>query len=258
MFRTLPPLTRGIIIALIVSALLSLAAPTLVVSVVPLYPELALKGEIWRFLSYPFFILASMHGLIAALMTLLWTGFILVIFGGELETIVHTKRLTLALTGAIVLGGIIFCVLGHDSVLVGPGIITMFLLTGFSYLWPKREISVFGIFWVKAWVVTVVVFLLSIIPMNGLHLDTSAANIFGPTFGALAAMVYFHSVYRQYRFGKPFLDGVGNVFRRKRTPGSMNAASVESRIDEILDKIASRGMDSLTKDEKEFLLRNSK
>lgn len=267
MFRNLPPLCKGILVALIASALLSLAIPGIMVSSVPLYSQLALRGlQVWRFVSYPFFVLASARGLLSALFTLLWIGFIVAIFGGELETIVHTKRLTIALAATVVIGGLIFSFLSPDGALAGPGIITMFLLGGFAYLWPKREISLFGLLWVKAWVIALAVFILSVIPMTGMRLDTSAANLFGPVFGVLGAIVYFHIAYRQYSFGRAFLTRMEDVFSRRASKrpvplkgGDENSPRmIEAHIDAILDKIASHGMQSLSKDEREFLLKHSK
>ncbi len=265
MFRNLPPLCKGIIIALVGSALLSLAIPGIMISAVPLYPQLLTRGlQAWRLVTYPFFVLASMRGLLSAIFNLLWTGIIIAMFGGELETIVHTKRLTISLVVTIVAGGLIFSLLSPDGALAGPSIITMFLLGGFAYLWPKREISVLGLFWVKAWVIALAVFILSIIPMTGMRLDASAANLFGPVFGAMGAIICFHIMYRQYRFGRAFLNRSEDVLKRKTTPrplpskgGGANKA-IEERIDAILDKIASSGMQSLSKDEREFLLRNSR
>jgi hypothetical protein len=260
MFRNLPPLCKGIIVALAASMLLSLLVPTIMVSVLPLFPPLLFRGQIWRIFTYPFFMLASMRSLIGSIFTLLWAGIIIAMFGGELETIVHTNRLTIALGGAVIVGGILFSLLSSGGALAGPGIITMFMLGGFSYMWPKREISILGLFWVKAWVIALAIYILSIIPMNGMQLDTSASNLFGPTFGALAAIVYFHIMYRQYRFGQAILDKSEAIFKRNR--GKMQSASdpksIEARIDSILDKIASTGMQSLSKEEREFLLRNSK
>jgi hypothetical protein len=260
MFRNLPPLCKGIIVALAASVVLSLAVPSVMVSVLPLFPQQLMHGQIWRLVTYPFFMLASMHSLIGSLLTLAWAAIIIAIFGGELETIIHTNRLTLALCGAVIVGGILFSFLSTGGALAGPGILTMFMLGGFSYMWPKREISILGLFWVKAWVIAVAVYILSIIPMNGVQLDTSAANLFGPTFGALAAIAYFHIAYRQYSFGRVMLDKSQAIFKRKRAPmmDANDPKSVEARIDSILDKIASTGMQSLSKEEREFLLKNSK
>jgi hypothetical protein len=271
MFRNLPPLCKFIIAAIVASAVLSIAIPSLTVSALPLYSQLAIRGlQIWRLATYPFFIMASMRGLIGSLFNLFWIGAIVAIFGGELETIIHTKRLTIALASTVIAGGILFSIMSPDGVLSGPGIITMFMLGGFAYMWPKREISIFGIFWIKAWIIALVIFIISVIPMSGMQLDTSASNLFGPFFGALGAIVFFHAMYRQYSFGRAFLNRMEDAFKGNHPPSpslkrsggnktnSNDPKIVEARIDAILDKIASSGMASLSKEEREFLLTQSK
>ncbi len=260
MFRNLPPLTKGLILALIVSALLSLAIPAVTVAALPLFPELLMRGQLWQLVSYPFFLIASIHNLLASAFVVLWNGIIIGMFGGELETIIHTRALSIALGGAVVLGGALFALFSSGGVLAGPSVLSMFMLGGFAYMWPKREISLFGLFWVKAWIIALVVYILSIIPMSGMQLDTSASNLFGPTYGVLAAILYFHLAYRQYSFGRGFLNRVSGVFSRPQKPAfdARDSNSVAARIDSILDKIASSGMQSLTKEEREFLLKNSK
>ena len=266
MFRNLPPLCKSIIVALAVSAMLSLVIPTIMISVIPLYSELVVhQFQAWRLITYPFFMLASMRGLLSAIFTLLWTAVIIAMFGGELETIIHTKRLAISLGITIVAGGILFSFISSDGALAGPSTISMFMLGGFAYLWPKREISVFGLFWVKAWVIALAIFIFSIIPMNGTKLDSSAANLFGPIFGALGAIISFHVLYRQYSFGRTFLNRAEDILKRKparryaSTKGIIlnDPKAIEARIDAILDKIASAGMQSLSKEEREFLLKNS-
>jgi len=270
MFRNLPPLSKGIIVALVASTVLSLAIPQLTVSALPLYSSMAIRGlQVWRLVTYPFFIMASMRGLIGSLFNLFWIGAIVAIFGGELETIIHTKRLTIALASTVIGGGILFSLMSPNGTLSGPGIITMFMLGGFAYMWPKREISIFGIFWIKAWIIALVIFIVSVIPMSGMQLDTSASNLFGPVFGALGAIVYLHAIYRQYSFGRAFLNRMEDTFKgNRRTSSLMNVTksktdstdpkAIEARIDIILDKIASSGMASLSKEEREFLLTHSK
>src|SRR5947209_2568199 len=167
MFRNLPPLSKSIIIAWIASAVISLVYPPLIASVLPLFPQLVLHNlQIWRLVTYPFYFMASGRGLIGSIFNLLWMAMIVAFFGGELEAIVHTKRLAAALAVTVIAGGLLFSFMSSDGTLAGPGIITMFLLSGFAYMWPKREISIFGIFWVKAWVIALVVFFLSIIPFS--------------------------------------------------------------------------------------------
>jgi len=136
----------------------------------------------------------------------------------------------------------------------------MFVLGGFAYMWPKREISIFGIFWIKAWIIALAIFVVSVIPVSGFNMDTSATNLFGPVFGALGAIVYFHITYRQYNFGTALmsrLDSAGGPSRKTAFDAS-DPGSIEHRIDSILDKISTSGMQSLSKEEREFLLTHSK
>jgi hypothetical protein len=266
MFRNLPTLCKGIIVALATFAALSLVVPGIMISAIPLFPQLLFgKFQIWRLVTYPFFMIASMRGLIGAILTFLWTAIIIAMFGGELETIIHTKRLTIMLAITVICGGLIFSIISPDGALAGSSMITMFMLGGFAYMWPKREISILGLFWVKAWMIAVAVFILLVIPMSGTHLDSSAANLFGPVFGTLGAIVCFHVMYRQYSFGRSFLNRAEDIVMRRpvRRPSSARGVvlndpkAVETRIDAILDKIASNGMQSLSKEERDFLLKHS-
>ena len=261
MFRNLPSVCRGIIIALIASAVLSLIVPSLVVSTLPLYPQLVLHDiQIWRLVTYPFFFAASGRSLIGSLISLAWIGMLVAFFGGELESIVHSKRFGTALAATIVMGGILFTLLSPTGILAGPSLITMFVLGGFAYMWPKREISIFGIFWIKAWIIALVIFVVSVIPMSGLNLDTSASNLFEPFFGALGAIVFFHVMYRQYNIGRAFLSRFDSLAagRNKIVYDVNDSRSIERHIDTILDKIGKSGMESLSKEEREFLLKYSK
>ena len=260
MFRNLPPVCRGIIIALVVSAVVSLIVPTLVVSALPLYPQLVLhSGQVWRLVTYPFFFVASGRSLIGSLISLAWIGMLVAFFGGELETIVHSKRFGTALAGTIVIGAILFTLFSPEGVLAGPSLITMFILGGFAYMWPKREISIFGLFWVKAWIIALAIFAVSVIPMYGLNLDTSASNLFAPFFGALGAMIYFHIMYRQYSFGRAFLARFNSTLTRQNKPtyDASDPRAIERHIDAILEKISKSGMGSLSKEERDFLLKHS-
>ncbi|MDP4243418.1 MAG: rhomboid family intramembrane serine protease [Bacteroidota bacterium] len=221
----------------------------------PLYAESVLHGfQIWRILTYPFFFIASGHSLIGSLFTLLWNCMLIAFFGGELEEIIHSNRFWRALVVTLVAAGLVFLLLDPHGILAGPGILTMFVLGGFAYMWPKREISVFGVFWIKAWIIALVIFVVSIIPLSGFALDTSASNLFAPLAGAFGAMLYLHFTYRQYHFA----DTVFSRFEHNKTTANEADMPVEHRIDMILDKISRSGIDSLSREERDFLLKNTK
>jgi hypothetical protein len=258
MLRNLPPLCRYLIFALIGSAVLSLLLPSVEFAAIPLYPQAVRSGQIWRLITYPFFFIASPRALIGSILNLAWAGMIIAYFGGELETIVHTDRLAKALGVTVIACGILYALLGGDAGLGGPGIITMFMLGGFAYMWPKREISIFGIFFVKAWIVALVLFIISILPTAGFLSDATASHLFGPIAGALGAVIYLHIMYRQYSFGRSVLNRMEDVSKPKKKANIITSMSAQQRIDMILDKITRTGIDSLTEEEREFLMRNSK
>jgi membrane associated rhomboid family serine protease len=260
MFRNLPPVCKALILALVVVGILSLILPGLVIIGLPLSAQAVLHHvQLWRLITYPFFFVASGRTLISSIISLAWIGMLIAFFGGELETIIHSNRFAIAIASTIVVGGIIFMLFSPAGTLAGPSMITMFVLGGFAYMWPKREISIFGLFWIKAWIIALVLFVVSVIPMSGLNLDTSATNLFGPIFGAFGAIVYLHFTYRQYNFGKSIMSRF-DTQRSKRDatfdPGDPN--SIQLRIDAILDKIGTSGMQSLSKEERAFLLTHSK
>jgi hypothetical protein len=259
MIRNLPPVTRALIFALAASFLFSIVAPGLSISTLPLYPRAIVDSlQIWRVLTYPLYYFEPMSGIVGNLMKLLWTGMLIVYFGGELEAIIHSRRFAWGIIGTTLVGGVIFSLLSPDGVLAGPAILTMFMLTGFAYMWPVRQVAIFGIFWIKSWIIAAAVLVLYVIPLQGFNLDTSASNVFGPIFGTIAALVFFHVTYRQYSFGR----GLLSKFDRSRKPArrafdESNPHDVERRIDEILDKISKGGVGSLSRDEKDFLLKHS-
>jgi hypothetical protein len=258
MIKNLPPVTRALVIALGVSFLFSVIASTLALSALPLYPPLVLRGHVWRLITYPFYYFSPMAGVVGNLMKLLWTGMLFVYFGAELEAIIHAKRFGTWAAITVVSGGILFTVFSPDGALAGPAVLTMFMLAGFAYMWPTRQIAIFGIFWIKSWIVAAVVFVLYIIPLNSFNVDASASNLFAPIYGTIAALVIFHIAYRQYSFGR----GVLSTFDRapkiaRSTFDESNPRDIERRIDEILDKISKGGVGSLSRDERDFLLKHS-
>jgi hypothetical protein len=82
--------------------------------------------------------------------------------------------------------------------------------------------------------------------------------LFGPIGGALGAIIYLHITYRQYSFGRSVLNRVEDIRKPKKGATIISSMSAEQRIDTILDKITRSGIDSLSEEEREFLMKNSK
>lgn len=252
MFKLTPPFCRAILISLMVGALATTFAFDAWAGALALHGQSAFSGlQIWRFFTYP---------LVTRLFAALGAGLIIWFFGSELEQMVHTRKLALAAGATVVSGGIVFALIEPGGVLTGPAILSMFVLGAFAYMWPTREVSIMGLFSVKAWIIALAYFLLSVIPSTGTRLDTRTAAWFAPVYGAVAAIVSFHLMFRQHSFGKQTLDKIARRFDKqpRKTLEPEHPKYVEKRIDEILDKIASKGMSSLTEEEKDFLLKHSR
>lgn len=248
MFKNVPPLSRAILLALIASTVASLFLRDTWIALLALHgPAVTSHFEIWRLLTYPF--VASLYGALGA-------GLITWFFGSELEQIVHTQKLALMLGLTIVIGGILFMFIDPTGFLYGPAMIGVFFLTGFAYMWPKREISIMGLFFVKAWIIALVYVVIMLIPNAGTRLDLRASAIFAPLFAAISSIVIFHLTYKQHSIKPKFAEKIISNKRPAEDPKDPKA--IERRIDQILDKIASKGMNSLTQEEKDFLMVNSK
>jgi hypothetical protein len=248
MLKTLPPLTRVLIIAFGISALGYLFLHNTWVALLAMHrPAVTQNFEIWRLISYPF---------VASLFSALGAGLITWFFGSELEQIIHTKKLSMMLGLTVLLGGVIFMLIDSEGFLYGPAMIGVFLLTGFAYMWPQRQLSVMGMFWVKAWVIALVYLVVMLIPSAGTRLDMRASAIFAPLFAAVSALVMFHLGFKQHSIGGGIVEKI--IPNRRASEDANDPKAVERRIDQILDKIASKGMNSLSQEEKDFLLKNSR
>jgi rhomboid family protein len=248
MFRNLPPITRSLIAALAVTLLLSLVTQGGSSGLFALYGDYVLNHyQFWRLVTYPF----ASHSFFPVLAACA----LIYYFGTELETIVHARTLGVFVAVAVVSGGLIFIFLDPQGIVVSPGFLSLFFLSGFTYLWPKRQISIFGMFWVRAWVISVILFLVSIVPMESHHMDLSAANLFPPFYTVISALVLFHIKYRQYALGRGLLRSFDNA--RPDRVATNAPRSIETEIDMILDKISTKGMESLSKQEREFLMKHT-
>jgi membrane associated rhomboid family serine protease len=253
--RNLPPLTRWLVIGLAAALGVCILVPK-VGYLLPLYGLAVTQGfQVWRIVTWPFY----SHNLFGSLFSVL----LIFYFGTELETIVHTRKLSIFLIFSVFISGILFTLLSKEEILAGPDFVYLFILTGFTYLWPQREISIFGMFFVKAWIISLIIVLLDLIPMQGLHLDLGLTRIFPVALAISTALLFFHFSYKQYRFGSALIASIEGLmwWRSNRVRGRDatwdEKLTVEHRIDAILDKISRKGIDSLTAQERDYLLKHS-
>lgn len=173
--------------------------------------------------------------------------------------------------------GILYSVFVGNSVLIGASAGVYGLLIAFAYFWPNAQVYLMGIFPIPAKIMILILigmgFFFTIQPQSGDRI-AHIAHI----FGAGIAFLYLQWNHGRYRFLRSFFHFIQNSFKtqkqsfnskppskknpkssshrpskiRKKTLSSSDSA-VNKRVDELLEKVHQHGVESLSKEEKEFL-----
>lgn len=211
--------------------------------------DLLVQGEIWRLVTWP--IGLSFGGLIMAAIGFSQPG-------EEIEQMLGGRRFGLALLAVVgvVLVLHILASLYRPMLLAGPGALGLFALTGYYYLYPDSSIGLL-FFRVSTKIVLLVALLATIGLGIGFSIDRGTIEIFSHGLpGALLGALYFHGLYGSN-------DRMPELPRWMRRGEASRSASIgrrddpviddAQRADELLEKIARDGVDSLSKKEKAFL-----
>ncbi len=250
----LTPVTRALLIVTGVGLVLSLFAAKWMV----LVPTAVAGGQIWRLATYPFVMEVNFF-------SVLFAGLMIFFFGAELEATLGVRRFVNALVLTVLVAGALHLALywGTPVPLAGLTAITTFLIVAFGTLFPQREILLFGIIPLKAWMLAAgaVAFIVAV-PFIQSGFDWHV--LLGD--GAAGAAVGF-AIGRALTTGLPGATAMREVAERvtEKVGGgpspaqrSGNGPRPEFRLDDLLDKISRQGLDSLTPEERQFLDRTSR
>jgi len=225
----------------------------------------------WSAFSYMFLHTAFFHFLFNMLW-FYWFGEILVLYLGD------KKILPLYILGGFV--GAATYVLAFNllpvfkpqvgiSMMLGASASIFAVVFAAATIAPDYEIRLMFIGSVKIKYVALVSLLLDVINIP----YGNAGGYIAHVGGALSGYFYIKSLQQGFDFTGPFnkfFDVVGNLFKPKsnikvtyksdlqKAEKSARSKNEQQRVDEILDKIARSGYDSLTKGEKDFLFNYSK
>lgn len=242
-----------------------------------------LPGDLNQLIRRPYTLITHMfshYGILHILFNMLWLywmGRILSQYLGD------KKILPLYIMGGLV--GAVFYLLSFnifpgfaDSLAVaralGASAAVMAITIATATLLPNFTIFIFLIGPVKLKWIAFVVVILDIVGINGLNAGGSIAHLGGAFFGYIFIVQlrkgndYSETFYKVVNWFKVlFVGKKGPRVAYKKDKGNTKnrtkhkqgySQSKQERIDAILDKIASSGYDSLSKEEKEFLFRVSK
>lgn len=209
----------------------------------PLKPFFQLSAQwwshfgVWELITYQFLHQGPMH-LFANMLGLFFLG-------PEVERGVGTNRFFILYFLSGILGGLGWSLISppwHNC--VGASGSVFGVLGAFAALHPNRELYVWGLIPVRAWILILIlgIYELSHILDGPGGAVANAAHLGGGVAG------YFYATV----IARPnLLQKIGRKMNMRSAPGSVS----QSEIDRILDKAAAKGMHSLTRDEREKLKR---
>ena len=226
----------------------------------------ALAKQPWTLFTYMFVHIDFWH-LVSNMLWLYWIGIIFTDFLGQ-KRLVYTYILG-GLAGGLLYVGVTSLTVpplysGMER-LLGASAGVMAIIVAAAMLVPNYEIMLLFFGRVKLKYLAIAAFILtSIIDFNQ-NTGGKVSHIGGALYGAIFLWQYRKGTDISGSFGD-FINNIGHIFTRKRVKKAKpvkNASSSSSRdkqkrVDEILDKISRSGYDSLSKEEKDFLFKQSK
>lgn len=204
-----------------------------------------MKGHVWTFLTYQFLHGGPFHLLLNALM--------FVFLGAETERTIGPRHFLVLYGLSGVLGGLGWLMLTYpyEGICVGASAAIFGLLSAFAVLFPQREVTLllFFVFPIslKAWVLAVALGVIQL--MFSISPNVGGIAYSAHLAGAIAGFVYTVVVFR---------PGWVSAWRARRRAVQKSvevrrADRDKRRVDELLDKIARDGIQSLTPAERKFL-----
>ena len=241
-------------------------------------PERAILGlEVWRFFTYMFLHAGFMH--------ILWNMFGLWMLGTQIEALWGQRNFLIyyflcGLGGSVTYGVFNLTGLSALSPMLGASGAVFGILLAYGLTFPNNRLWVWGIFPVKAKYLVIFFGLVTLlnIPRGGstAHLAHLGGMVFGylflrttiPSLGRSAMRTGSRSGYGSGSGSGIDLAGAWRRFQTRRKMkivrpgngrdqgnGSAPRDKGQQRIDEILDKISRKGLQSLTDEEQEILRR---
>ena len=262
-FQVMPPAIKTIIIANVAIFLLQLSpVGNLLMTFGALWPvgseETGGYGfHIWQPLTYLFLHSTGNFGHIFMNMFALW------MFGAEIENYWGTKHFTAYYFICGIGSGIInlLATMGSPAPTIGASGAIFGVLLAFGMMFPDREIYIYFLFPVKAKYFIAGFALIEFISGLGGRSMGSGSDVahFAHLGGMLVGFIYITIKRNEWSIGRLFRKSFS--FRRKSNGptlmqgGKKEEEASEAEIDAILDKISSRGYESLTAEEKRKLLK---
>lgn len=205
------------------------------------YPRtLAMSLQPWRLITYQF-----LH---AGIRHILYNMLILYYFGPLLERQWGSKKFITFYLLCGAMGGVVYPILVlsgffHPIPLVGASGSIYGILAAAAILMPQLKLYVMGIFPLKLRTLAIILVAVSILLLlRGYNAGGEAAHLAGVAAGA--AYVLWHPQHRKIRVKRKPVEWKKKIHQQR---------NFQAEIDRILDKVHTRGITSLTRQEKKTL-----
>lgn len=233
-----------------------------------LTPDLSyLLLHFWTFITYMFFHTDVLH-ILFNMLWLYWMGQLFVEFIGSRQLI--STYILGGISGGVlfIICGILFPTALSGAILIGASAAVMAIVVAIAFLIPDYTIQLLLFGPVKLKYLALVSFVLSTLIDFYSNTGGKVAHIGGALYGYLFIVQYRKGV----DLGKSvnsIIDRAANIFKPAtkmkvayKKPVSdeaynTNKVAAEKHMNAILDKISKSGYDALSKDEKEFLFKQS-
>jgi membrane associated rhomboid family serine protease len=199
--------------------------------------------QVWRLVSYQFLHDLGGFGHIFFNMLLLY------MMGTILERHWGTRRFVYFYLGCGVVGGLFYYILAGwlgRGIMVGASGSILVILTACAILFPQIRLYIWGIFPIAIRVLALILMGISVLTImqgsRGVNAGGEAAHLGGMLAGALYVFA------RKYRIG--FASNIQRVRTERR---QLSQDQLQTRIDQILDKVHQQGIHSLTRQERNTL-----
>ena len=207
------------------------------------------RGYVWQLLTYAF-----LHDQ-TSLMHILFNMLFLYWFGCEIESVWGARRflafyLTAAVFSALAFAAVHYFIWPLSKPCIGASGAVMALVMVYGLWWPNRTVLFMFLFPMRVWT-----FVLIVIGIEMLSL-LQAANNGVANLAHLGGLLYGYLVVRVFPRLSPLVARFP-VRKLSAIRESRRAAS-ERRLDELLEKVHSRGIQSLTWRERRFLKKMSR
>jgi len=204
---------------------------------------------LWQLVTYMF-----LHG---DIFHLLFNMLALWMFGSNIEASWGTKKFVRYYFLCGIAGGITTCLFSPDATIpsIGASAAIFGILVAYGMMFPNSIILLFGLFPMKARHFVILFGAIELLAC--LRYTPDGIGHFAHLGGMVAGYLYLKNMFTKNHIGKSVAKLKEKKEKEDIEKKKVELSLVKGRVDELLDKISSQGLDSLSKEEQDFLKKAS-